>query len=42
VVLEQFLKPLAAALGHFPRVLPSVWRAGGGLDAWYRLHVLGE
>ena len=26
------MKPLAAALGHVPRVLPSPWGAGGGLD----------
>jgi hypothetical protein len=42
VVLEEFLQPLAASLGHLARVLPSAWGTGSGLDAWHRLRVLGE
>ena len=42
VGLEEFLQPLAAALGHVARVLPSAWDTGSGLDAWDRLRGLGE
>ena len=42
MVLEEFLQPLSAALGHLARVLPSAWGTGSGLDAWHRLRVLGE
>jgi len=40
--LEQFLKPLAASLGHLPRVLPSAWGAGGGLDEGDGVRMLRE
>jgi hypothetical protein len=42
VVLEQFLKPLSASLGHYARVEPSAWGAGGGLDEGDGLRVRGE
>jgi hypothetical protein len=42
VGLEQFLKPLAAALGHGAGVPPSAWGAGGGLDEGDGVRVLGE
>jgi len=42
VVLEQFLKPLSASLGHCARVPPSAWGVGGGLDEGDGIRVLGE
>ena len=42
VVLEEFLQPLAAALGHGARVPPSAWGASGGLDEGDSLRGLGE
>jgi hypothetical protein len=42
LVLEQFLKPLSASLGHCSPVPPSTWGAGGGLEEGYCLRVLGE
>jgi hypothetical protein len=42
VALEEFLQPLAAALGHGARVAPSAWGAGGGLDEGDGLGGLGE
>jgi hypothetical protein len=41
-VLEEFLQPLAAALGHHPRVPPPAWDAGNGLDEGDGLRGLGE
>ena len=42
MVLEEFLQPLAAALGHDARVPPPAWGAGSGLDEGDRLRGLGE
>lgn len=42
VTLEEFLQPLAAALGHGARVPPSAWDAGGGRDEGNGLRGLGE
>jgi len=42
VVLEQFLKPLAASLGHDARVAPSAWGAGSGRNEGDGLRVGGE
>jgi len=42
VVLEEFLKPLAAALGYCSRVQPSAWGAGVGRDERDCVCVLGE
>ena len=42
MLLEQFLKPLSASLGHYARVAPSAWGAGGGLDEGDGIRVLGE
>ena len=42
VVLEQFLKPLSASLGHYARVAPSAWGAGSGRDEGDGLRVWGE
>jgi len=39
VVLEEFLKPLAAALGDCSRVQPSAWGTGAGRDEGYGLRV---
>jgi hypothetical protein len=41
VVLEEFLQPLAASLGHDARVPPSAGGAGGGLDDRDGIRVLG-
>jgi hypothetical protein len=42
VVLEEFLQPLAASLGHDARVPPPAWGAGSGLDEGDGLRVLGQ
>ena len=42
VVLEQFLKPLSASLGHYSRVQPFAWGASVGLEERYCVCVLGE
>ena len=44
VVLEEFLKPLAASLGHCARVQSSAWGASIGQDERYFSvsHVLGD
>jgi hypothetical protein len=42
VVLEEFLQPLSASLGHDARVPPPAWGAGSGLDEGDGLRVLGE
>ena len=42
MVLEEFLKPLSASLGHGSRVSPSAWGAGGGLEERYGVGVLGQ
>jgi hypothetical protein len=42
VVLEEFLQPLAASLGHNARVPPLAWDAGNGLDEGDVLRVLRE
>jgi len=42
VMLEQFPKPLAAALGHDAPVPPPAWGARGGRDEGDGLRVLGE
>jgi hypothetical protein len=41
VVLEEFLQPLSASLGHDARVPPPAWGAGSGLDEGDSLRVLG-
>jgi hypothetical protein len=41
VVLEEFLQPLSASLGHDARVPPPAWGAGSGLDEGDGLRVLG-
>jgi hypothetical protein len=40
--VEQFLKALAAALGHGARVPPSAWGARSGRDEGDGVRVLGE
>ena len=42
LVLEEFLQPLAASLGHDARVPPPAWGAGSGLDEGDGLRMPGE
>jgi hypothetical protein len=42
VALEEFLQPLAAALGHDACVPPPAWGAGSDLDEGDGLRVLRE
>jgi hypothetical protein len=42
VVLEEFLQPLSAPLGHDACVPPPAWGTGSGLDEGDGLRVLGE
>ena len=41
MVLEVFLQPLSASLGHSSRVPPSAWGAEGGRDERDGVGVLG-
>ena len=42
VLLEEFLQPLAASLGHYARVPPLAWDTGNGLDEGDGVRMLGE